>query len=261
MERVKKRPKYISSDLRASVRGSLDMIESRVPTEIWKTIFLHTNLKDLGSLAQCCKAFRALVEHMMGSDVGIAVRYIQAQQPRLAYRCFTACVNNGVPEALFRIAHTHENGTWEFDSEVLWNFRRLYGKAAVAGHPGGMIVYSKCLSMINPDPDCRWKKKALESGDPFALGYYHLMFLHNVEKAIEFFELAATTDEFAQFYLGLCYDYILKNYEKAMYWYLKATTRALKQSEQDEFAFMSKWKWPEGTTTINELLQLGQYKI
>lgn len=245
MERVKKRAKYIEPDLRVAIRGAFQgVLEPRVPLELWKTIVLNTALKDLGTIARCSKAFRRLVEHIRGSHVRVAIEYRRARQRVLAERCLTMCADNGDGEALFRLGYAHENGGWYLNKQDRnYTFpRQMYGKSAVAGYPVGMIFYAKCLAMMSINPHCRWVQKAVDSQHPFALGYYHLMFTHDVEKALKFFEVGATRDkdDLAQFYLALCYEYVVRDHERALYWYTEAAAQGTTKTDFDEVNFLEK---------------------
>lgn len=250
MERgSRKRAKYIHSDLRSDLRESFEnmLLQKMIPLEIWIDIVLKMHVRDMGTLAQCSKAFYRLVEHIKGSNTKIALRYKEAGQVDIARKCFQMCLDNGDPDALFRVGHQHEYGCGWFLERSERNFtqsRHFYGKAAVAGHPGARMLYAKQLSMLAFKAEEYWIPKALESKNAFAIGYYQLMFCYNVKKAMHFFELgsAGDDDDFCQLYLGLCLEYLLKDPEKAQIWYEKASTKGTSKDQKfDAYSFKRKY--------------------
>lgn len=243
-EGLQKRGKTIQTMLRECFGN---VVHKLIPKEIWQYILLNTNPRDISTIAQMCKAFNELVEQVIRSNnLKLAKQYLREGQTKMALRCLKNCVEHGNTEAMFVMGYAHTRGGWglEFDG---YKSREYFKMAADGGNRRGMVFY-ECI--YKPYQNNSYGKSLLDSDDFFVRGYSYYRGNHcfiSYETALNYFTKSAMMeDEYAQYYLGLCYMNGYGTYgdeQKAIEWFTKSAEQGLYVAqEQLSLMYLEKWK-------------------
>lgn len=246
-EGLQKRGKTIQTMLRECF-GSGNVVQKLIPKEIWQYILMNTNPRDISTIAQICKAFNELVEQMIRSNnLKLAKQYLREGQTKMALRCLQNCVEHGNTEAMFVMGYAHTRGGWglEFDGDKSCEY---FKTAADGGNHKGMVFY-ECIYK----PYKIGKASLLDSDDFFVRGYcyyrgYHLTTIDYKQAVYYFTKSAMLGDEYAQYYLGLCYlngygVYGDNNEQKGIEWLRKSAEQGLYVAqEQLSFLHLEIWE-------------------
>lgn len=239
-EGLQKRGKTIQTMLRECFGNA---VQKLIPKEIWQYILMNTNPREISTIAQMCKAFNELVEQIIRSNnLKLAKQYLREGQTKMALRCLQNCVEHGNTEAMFVMGYAHTRGGWglEFDDD---KSREYFKMAADGGNHKGMVFY-ECIYQSYQNNS--YGKSLLDSDDFFVRGYsyYDGAAVDNNQAIYYFTKSAMMEDEYAQYYLGLCYMMNdREDKEKGIEWLRKSAEQGLYVAqEQLSLMHLEKWK-------------------